>query len=334
MEIMMLKSCLIQLEDSLNELSRQLDDVSSVFATDRPGPFSSGHEGIAIVRHGITDLVYEEGATDGRFTPICLGAVGASPKLMRQAYRVNESKDRFHLECRRFLEKATHKSKEMLSSAGKAKRLRAALHGLDYGRLSLRQCYRRIHLLDQMPHSIRFSYSTGGSSIRKLTAKQAVDLIDKSGMTSDSAVIDRNTLSKLAPDTPLAQVQRLAGYYKANIVYGLSDKDIKGLLSGTEASPEMGPATVPTFLPIFYPYDPKKQVISQLGLPDSDVGQPKDPRSDKKLKSTPIASSIRVYAYETEEERAERLRYQEKRRILNATMNTVLSCPLVKGSTL
>lgn len=301
MEVMMLKSCLGRLEDSLNELSKQLEQAPALFAANKPGPFSYGDEALAIIRHGITDLYYEEGTLDGRFTPICLGAVAATPEILQQVAIVNQNKDSLHIECRRYLDNALLMNKEVLKSAAKAKRLRAMLTEIGYGRLSLRQCYRHLHVLGQPPQSIRFSYSTGGSSIRKLTPAKALDLIEKSGMDSDSADIARKTLEKLPPNTPLAQVQRLAGYYKANMVYDSVIADCMNetdVLVDVQHAPLLAPPTVPAFLPIFYPHDPEKNVISQLTLPPSDIGRHRKVRADKKLQDDPIIKPLRVYTYE------------------------------------
>jgi hypothetical protein len=147
------------------------------------------------------------------------------------------------------------------------------------------------------PHSIRFSYSTGGSSIRKLSAQEAVALIDKLNLDSESAQIDREKLSGHIPrDTPLAQVQRLCGYYKAN-VFLLGEEGLEFY------------KTIPVFLPIFYPHTPDIKVMHQDALPPAHVrgetkrknGEERKPRNDKKLESEPLATSIRVYAYKSNE---------------------------------
>jgi hypothetical protein len=303
MEIMMLKSCFRQLEDALNELSSGLKHAPVVYAANKPGVFLTGLEGVSILQRGLTDLFYEDGSDDGRFTPICLGSVAAGPELIHLVIEANFCKAQLHAACRRFLENSRHKNNEHLSSAGKAKRLRAVLSDIGYGRVSLRQCYRQMHVLGETPERIQFSYSSGGSSIRKLTPAQAVALIDKAGMQSDQAIYDRDILSKMAPNTPLAQVQRLAGYYKANVFTVLNDDAAEK----DGAAKKTAIQTIPAFLPIFYPYDESKSVTHQPLLPMSHMGRTADgtARSDREIGTKMIASSIRVYGYTWKEEKEE-----------------------------
>jgi hypothetical protein len=287
MELMMLKSCISQLELSLKALSAGLDTAHESIAANQPGPFACGIDAIAIIRQGLCDLFYDEHTADGRFTPISLGLVASDSELIALVSNVNQSKSELKLACQRFQETAKRRAKAGLSTAGQSKRLRAALADLGYGRISLRQCYRHIPILDLTPHSVRFSYSSGGSSIRKLSPEAAVAVIHKLGLDSKSATVDAHRLSGLSPDTPLAQVQRLAGYYKANV-----------FLQGEEGLEFY--KTIPAFLPIFYPYTPDVKVVHQDELPESHI-RPDPKRKDRKLESEPLASSVRVYAYKAEE---------------------------------
>jgi hypothetical protein len=283
MEIMLFKSSICQLEAALNALSDSLCLDAEIFAATHPGPFKTHGEGLQLVRSAIVDLYYGEGSTDGRCTPVCLGAVGVASRVIELVRDANGAKDRFQQAAQDLISNMVNRKGGALSVAGRAKALRGLLSDIGYGRLSLRQCYRHIPIVEYTPSSLRFSYSSGGRSIRRITIEKAVAILDKMGYESQKSMIEREKLANMPGDTVVAQVQNLAGYYKAN-VHGSDEGDIE---------------TIPAFLPIFYPYDANAPIIRQPELPQADDSRrlARRSRSDKKLEDTPLASTIRLYAY-------------------------------------
>ena len=293
MEIMLLKRHLQELESSINALSLHIEASKNLFIATNPGPFLVGQPGVALAISSISDLYYAEGKEDGRFTTVCLGGIALSPDGIQKAIEVNLAKDSFHQACKTVMESARGKGHLKLSPAGKAKRLRAILTDSGYPRLSLRQCFRHIPVLHHAPVNIRFSFSSGGRSIKRITVAQAVALLASKEYESEKAQIESSRLSALPPDTPLAQVQDLPGYYKANVLH----------------EPGGDPQTIPAFLPVVYLYDPEKPLKRQESLPDADVEKRLRRqklrseknlqmfRSDKKLADVAYSDTIRVFGY-------------------------------------
>lgn len=283
MEIMMFKESLNKLECSLKILSDHIKTLPYYFAATVEGPFKKDEEALSAICFALTNLYYSENNEDGRFTPRCLGAVASDEYTLSLVRDVNGRKDEFQQAAKKCLGILVDSRSTSKSPAGKAKAMRSILADIGYGRLSLRQCYRHIPLVEYTPTSVRFSYSAKGKSISKISLDRAVGLLDKSEFESDSAQIDRERLSKLPSDIELAKVQDLAGYYKMNIV------QCAGL----------NPETIPAFLPLFYLHDEAKPLIHQDVLPgvSSEKKIPRKVRSDKRLDDCPLASSIRVYGY-------------------------------------
>lgn len=284
MEIMLLKIRLQELEASLAELSFHIEKSPLLFIAAHPGEFLTGVPAINAANLSISDLYYGEGSQDGRYTSVCLGAIAVSVEGLEKAIEVNQAKDNFHHACLTVMDNARGKGYQKLSPAGKAKRLRSILVEAGYPRLSLRQCFRHVPVLHHAPVDIRFSFSSGGRSIKKMTVEQAVALIEKKEFESEKSQIETARLRALPLDTPLAQVQDLPGYYKANVWH----------------DSESDPQTIPSFLPILYPYDPDQPLKRQESLPEADLGKRlrrAKTRSDKKLNDAPYSETIRVYGY-------------------------------------
>lgn len=283
MEIMLLKSHLDDLVTSLEDLSDLIANTPDIFIAREAGPFATGDQAIGLAQHSIKDLYYDDQNPDGRFTSVCLGAIAVDPDWIKTAVEVNRMKDEFHKACRTLMDSARGRGGQTLSPQAKAKRLRAVITEAGYPRLSLRQCFRHIPVVNFTPISIGFTFSSGGRSIKRISVQEAVELLEKATFESDKSSVDHRLLSGLPANTPLAQVQDLPGYYKANVLY----------------EPGGQVETIPTFMPILYPYDPECPLKRQEKLPDADLQKrlTRKVRSDKKLQDEPLVASIRVFAY-------------------------------------
>jgi len=301
MEAMLLTDCIRQLEIAVNDLTEALRPGDHpAFIAIRPGLFEEGERGLELARAGIRDIFTPEHAMDGRFTPICVGAIGVDEIVLEKAKYVNICKDH--------LRGAVHTVTDRLctgqkSRAGKSKAIRSLLRDLGWGSLSLRLCYRHLPIVEYQPKRIGFSYSSGGRSIKRMTIEQALRFIDDLDRerheveTSENGLKSRVTIENLMiqrPDLIVAHVQPLAGYYKANIFSDLSKK----------------PKTIPAYLPVIYLKNDHSPVSHTLKLPEKNdwqritreedrVENGKNPnRSDKKLRDEPFIESLSLYVYD------------------------------------
>lgn len=281
MEIMMLKNSFDQLKKAIENLQQRISNAPCAFIASESGEFLVGYEGIHAAKAGIEELFYSDECPDGRYTSVCLGAVGLTPDDLHAVAAVNQAKDEFRLACKWVLDNAKGRRSALLAKTARSKKLRELLVELGLARLSLKQCYRHLIVLNKTPSSIRFSYSPGGRSIKKISVSQALDILERQKANLKQVEKDREALQRLSSDTPLAQVQDLCGYYKANVLY----------------EPGLPPETIPTFMPIFYPYSAEQAVSHQPWLPVRDDSKSRNRRSDVKISNKAEALSIRVYGY-------------------------------------
>lgn len=301
MEAMLLTDSIKQLEKALLDFTEALrPDDHPAFIAIQPGLFEEGEKGLELARAGIRDIFTPKRAMDGRFTPICVGAIGVDERVLEKAKYVNTCKD--------YLKGAVDTVTDRLfagqkSRAGKSKAIRSLLRDLGWGSLSLRLCYRHLPIIEYQPKRIGFSYSSGGRSIKKMTILQAIQFVhdlDRENYeveTSENGLKSRITIANLMiqrPDLIVAHVQPLAGYYKANI---FNDSNKK-------------PKTLPAYLPVIYLRSDKSTVSHTLKLPEKNdwrriakeenrIEKGENPnRSDKKLRDEPFIESLNLYVYE------------------------------------
>lgn len=304
MEISILKGCIEKLKASLLELSNEIEKSPSLFVT-TDGEFLTGIEAIELAKQGFSDIEVADGAKDGRFTSVYLGAIAGSSRTLAVAEQVNAAKHDLQVACKAVMDSFVSPDGQKLSSTTRSKRLRAALKDAECPRLSLRQCFRRIRIIYRSPHSIRFSYSSGGRSVKRLSHGDVLRLIDNVGRESLMLSIQADNALKSPSGVKFAQVQDLAGYYKANVLHQAGDD----------------PDTLAAFLPIIYLHDEGRAVLHSSGLPDPEVcknarldreqrilehnraSQPKDrrsvSRSDRTLSDEPLIPALRIYRVKT-----------------------------------
>jgi hypothetical protein len=280
MEIMLLKDSISQLQSALAAFTNSFNESTSVFVASKPGEFQVGEEGIQLATAAITDLFTPEHAADGRYTSICVGAIGVDEETIERAKYVNLCKDRLIAAVQIANDRLCAGVK---SKSGKSKMMRALLKQIGWGRLSLRLCYRHLPVLDYQPYRIGFSYSSGGKSIKKLSVAQAMERLMEAGYESDQAKCDYEFLANQQADLTLASVQPLAGYYKANVFAQKGSK----------------PKTMAVYLPIIYlsSGDEVVQHSAQLSEKDDWKRIDRKTRTDSKLDPNPIITSLPVHSY-------------------------------------
>lgn len=281
MLISTLKLRLKSLEKAIEELKPHLRNSSDIFAAPPCEEYRGEAESADLIALFLRDFYLADDTEDGRKTSVCVGAMSLSPQGIAKVKEINQIKEEVTDAINALKSSLVSRTGEPLSPAGRSSAFRRALLSAGLGRLSVKQCERKIPIIDENVVSIRFSYSTQGRSLVQITPEEAIILLDKSGFDSVKTEIERKHLSNLAPDTPLVQSQELAGYYKANVT-------LKG----------GGKLTIPTSVPIAFLQQDEK-VVRQLSVPNNftDPEKKRKPRNDKKIEEFPIASSIRVYSY-------------------------------------
>lgn len=280
MEIMLLKDSISQLQNAMAAFTASLNESTPVFVASRPGEFRVGEEGIQLATAALTDIFTPEHAADGRYTSVCVGAIGVDEVTLERAKFVNLCKERFVAAVQFVNDRLCAKAK---SKASKSKMMRAILKEAGWGRLSLRLCYRQLTVLDYQPYRIGFSYSSGGKSIKKMSVAQAIERLKETGHESDKAKIDLKKLEGENLDLTLAYVQPLAGYYKANVLRVKADK----------------PKTMAVYLPIIYLRSGEDSVRHSAQLSEKDDWKriERQKRSDYKLDPEPYITSLPLHSY-------------------------------------
>lgn len=221
---------------------------------------------------------------DGRTTRTYQGVILCPPELISAAKDVNQSKDIF----RNAINKIKGDFKAVIDIREKinenyARRMK--LNNVGLGRLNLNSCYRKIPVLDDCPDKIGFSYMSNGKSIKKITAKEAKDLLLKlNDREPEHIKLQIEAVDKLSPKDILAQVQSQAPIIKANLVY--IDKT---LLPAKRTVKTKKPP-----LPILVPGE--KMPIINFIEPDFHANK-RLQRLDVKIEESEFLPSIRVHKY-------------------------------------
>jgi hypothetical protein len=156
---------------------------------------------------------------------------------------------------------------------------RLAREGLN--RLHLKQVYRHIPLVVNRPEKVGFSWYTSGRSIKKITKKEAYDLLCRLNTDATHIKIQLERLATLKDSEPLARVQNQAPVLRANLVY--TDKKRKSMNVS---------------LPLMFPSEGKRE-LPEFNVPMSTppTSRSRLVRSDNKLEDEPFLPSIRVHRY-------------------------------------
>lgn len=283
MEYFEIIDALNKLRAAIDTLSESLTCHSKCHVASQPGAFLVGEQALPMILEGIKTLDFADQA-DGRFTQTWIGSIAVDARVLELAREVNCRKDALrtavHLERDRYMH--LRPVKEQAAS----RMIRVFLsENAETSRLSLKQAYRHIPILDDTPRSIRFSYSSAGKSIKRITVREALKLFDLEDFTSLRAVVDKKRLAAMDENTVLAMVQELPGYYKANIAFS------------EDGNPPYTRKTLPVFLPILYPESLEFSPKTQAELPQA-VLRSRAPRSDSKLKRYPTFPTLRLYEYQ------------------------------------
>ena len=159
---------------------------------------------------------------------------------------------------------------------------RDSLKQAGLSRLHLKQCYRQIPILEQVPEKIGFSWYSNGKSITRVSKQDAYKRLEKLGQ-GEHIQIQQQKIAALNDSETLAIIQRQAPCVRANIVY---KQDGRTTRKACNSSLPFLILDNKNALPIFNKI-PRKAPAQNTRLQ----------RSDIKIDPIAIAPSIRAHRY-------------------------------------
>lgn len=198
------------------------------------------------------------------------GFIGATLHTLERVMEVNQAKDQFK---KRVL--------ALKSASLKPANLTQAMHAMGLARIHLKQCYRKIPILQQAPEKMSWTWAHT-KSIKRISVAKAQEMLLKRG--EDAGILMQlQKLSSLPENEQLAIVQELAPHLRANIV--LSKQNSTRLMI-------KGP------VPIFFPCDSQTPYPSfKPPLKKSLRDEKRSIRKDVRLEPNPFLPAIRAHRY-------------------------------------
>lgn len=271
----------LALTDSLARLSEAIRQDSGMLAWTK----MEGNPRETMVS-AINQLQYEANQSP-REIFICAGFMGASPETLERVKAVNEAKDKFKQAILQLKSAKLSATDPVLMEKFSQLLLRApttsnALKNMGLSRLHLKQCYRRLPILDSVPSKISWTWAHT-RSIKKISLSDAQNLLQKRG-NDEGIQIQLQKLGMLQPNESLAVVQELAPHLRANVVFKTQGGTKRIMIKGP--MPIFFPADEMTPYPKFTPPTEKRERDSERAV-----------RSDVKLDPIPYLPAIRAHRY-------------------------------------
>lgn len=228
----------------------------------------------------ITNIWYQAKG-DGRRTQNLYGLVAVDEVLYNALEALNQSKQNFQREVKRF-QHQTDTPASLLKK--RAELLSQSLQHQGLARLHLKQCYRQLPLLPEHPDKVGFSWYSSGRSIKKLTVQDAEAKLLKLDTSQKHIQLQLQALANIPSAEPLAQLQTQVPVMRANILWK------------QQGEKQRKARNCP--LPLFFLMDAKK------AFPEYNAPAPRPPeqrtrmaRSDLSIDPTPFLPSLRVHRY-------------------------------------
>ncbi len=211
---------------------------------------------------------------DGRETDPCPGIIGAGPRTLALAARLNQVRDAF---------------KRAVLAVNRNDRERArqvvAAHG--FPRLHFKQLYRHQPILLRKPDSVRFTWGRT-RSIKRISRQEAYQrLVALAGDDPSPGYLKQlELLARHPKDEPIAIVQDLKPHIKANICWIQGEGEDRQVIRKMISAP----------LAILIPLD-VGEALPKHSAAYPDQRQPRKPRADAKIEREPFLPSIRGHRY-------------------------------------
>ncbi len=219
---------------------------------------------------------------------IAPGIFACSKKTYNLIHKINEAKDNFKEAIIKFkkenLKIADADFTEQFEKLLKERPSSVAtnLKKMGLARLHLKQCYRKIPILNSRPKKVSWTWANT-RSIKKIDIETARKMLLKH--KQDEGILHQlNKLSMLDPSEKLAIVQELAPHLRANIVTTSADETNRFMLKGTVPIFYLNEECLP--LPAYHPPSEKKGKDTNRQV-----------RNDIKLDPVPFLPAIRAHKY-------------------------------------
>ena len=235
----------------------------------------------------ISDFYYKDDQ-DGRETRSFHGVVNATLDISDQVILVNQCKDDFRAAIQAYRQQqgsaGSQLIRELQKSLIQTTEIDRSLWGYSQlSRLHLKQTYRHIPVLPERPEKIGFSWYMNGKSIKKVSHKDALELLYELGDSKPHIRQQIELLAKEPRATQLVQIQNLAPIMRANIRYQAHRQAMN------------------CSLPLFIPAQTSTQqlpTINDTGL-KPEAGRTRKVRSDDLVEPQPLLKSLRIHRIKT-----------------------------------
>lgn len=276
------------LKQAFNELTDSLQQLTSHILDERPTHFypltplerQQNPDALIWVADLLADLSYRDGQ-DGRETRTRHGLILASPTTQAYLLRTNSAKASFADIARTIKKESNALWKEHCAQLKPRAGYRSQMMTSGLSRIHLRQCTRRLTLLDEAPLKCGFTWYNNGRSITRLTVNEAEAMLLELGEDKTHIQAQLQTLYQLPSHTRLARMQTLAPNVRANLVFNDHRKAVN------------------CPLPLFIPCDSQNGLLPAVkDIPlEPPQGRSRKTREDDQLSETPLLPSLRVYTY-------------------------------------
>jgi hypothetical protein len=230
-------------------------------------------------------LWYQD-SRDGRETLTCPGIVGVSSATLVAAQDCNLAKDTFKAAVLALKVLERREANAVLEDLHqRQENIAVALRRMGAARLNLKQAYRHIPLLEQLPLKIGFTWSKQGRVIQRTSVAAARRLLEQRVETPQIR-LELQRLQEIRDDEMLARVRGVCPHLRANIVFPENVGDRRRRLMQAPL-PVLVPLHPGECLPDFVPVTPDPSVSLRLR------------RADVKIEDEPLLPSVRVYRYRT-----------------------------------
>ncbi|MFY0990953.1 DNA replication terminus site-binding protein [Halomonas sp. C05BenzN] len=235
----------------------------------------------------LMDFWYTDGQ-DGRTTRPYVGLVAALPPVMDAVAIANSAKRHFAETLAAIKEEDQRLVAELKASLPfRHSYLHAHMKGSGLARLHLKQCWRHIPVAEQALQRVRFAWYTSGRSIRRVTVREAEQMLVALGDEQPHIQIQLRSLAGLPSSEPLAQVQQQAPLMRANLFYEepLPDGRMRRAMN--------------LALPLFIPSESGLLPHHNQPPPFPPESRTRKVRSDERLDQVPFLPSLRIFRYKT-----------------------------------
>jgi hypothetical protein len=265
----------------------QLDQLSRSYEQ-TPQPMWSlwGSGDHVWLRDALLDIWYEDGQP-GSSSHAHVGLVGASPKQIELAHRVNIAKSLFSEVVGSLKEISEHALTEARADIREMAMSRRDILGhAALARLHLKQTWRKLPIAEGQLTRAHFSWYCSGRSIVRMTVREAEQALLKLNTDAPHVQIQLEKLAGLPSQEKLAHVKAQAATMRANVFYYIPLADLRRRKAMNIS------------MPLFVPLKPGES-LPEFNVPEQSppIERSRPVRADTQIEQEPYLPSIRVHRY-------------------------------------